>query len=313
MRDARRPAGNASVVRIGLIYTDADFYAGTGFDRAWTRALGELGCEVDVLAEAPASWAIEGVPTDRWALVIPHVLVEEVAAFAPTLRAATLLESAGVPLLNPVGALLASSDKLTTHGIWAAAGVEQPDTWDVDRLTAWPGEPDTPLVLKPSLCDGARHIALVGSLDEAREHVAAWREDEARGGERRGAALLQQWVAEPRCARIFATPQRTSQAYEKRRHPGALVTHGTVYPHVYDPPEAMASLAMRMVAALGGGLMGVDVLVDRDGRHLALEANAPFGFDVTDPGQARFVARCAVDHARALADGDGPVAALARR
>ncbi len=288
-------------MRIALLYTHADFYAGAGFDRAWATALAELGCEVDVLAEAPAAWALDGPPAGRWDLVVPHVLVEEVAAFAPTLRAAALLESAGVPLLNPVSALLASSDKLTTHAIWAAAGVDQPPTWDLDRLGAWPAAGGAPLVLKPSLCDGARHIALVRSLDEARAHVAAWREDEARGGERRGAALLQGWVAEPRCARIFATPHRTSQAYEKARRPGELVTHGTVYPHVYDPPEEMASLAMRMVAALGGGLMGVDVLVDGDGRHLALEANAPFGFDVTDPGQARFVARCAVDHARAHA------------
>ena len=37
--------------------------------------------------------------------------------------------------------------------------------------------------------------------------------------------------------------------------------------------------------------MGVDVLTDADGRHWALEANAPFGFDVTDPEQGRFVAR----------------------
>jgi hypothetical protein len=52
----------------------------------------------------------------------------------------------------------------------------------------------------------------------------------------------------------------------------------------------MAEFARRMVAAVGGGLMGVDVLTDAGGRHWALEANAPFGFDITDPGQRRFVA-----------------------
>ena len=145
-------------------------------------------------------------------------------------------------------------------------------------------------MLKPSLCDGARNIALVSSLAEARAIERAWRRDEAAGGERRGAAVLQDWVQEPRCVRLYATPERTSAAYEKSREPGALVTHGTVYPRVYAPPPAMASLARRMVAALGGGLMGVDILVDRDGRHLALEANGPFGFDVTDPEQGRFVA-----------------------
>jgi glutathione synthase/RimK-type ligase-like ATP-grasp enzyme len=61
----------------------------------------------------------------------------------------------------------------------------------------------------------------------------------------------------------------------------------------------MAELAQAMVAGLGGGLMGVDVLVARDGRLLALEANAPFGFDVTDPEQGRWVARAALARARA--------------
>jgi glutathione synthase/RimK-type ligase-like ATP-grasp enzyme len=56
----------------------------------------------------------------------------------------------------------------------------------------------------------------------------------------------------------------------------------------------MAELAQAMVASLGGGLMGVDVLVAQDGRLLALEANAPFGFDVTDPDQGRWVARAAL-------------------
>jgi glutathione synthase/RimK-type ligase-like ATP-grasp enzyme len=152
-------------------------------------------------------------------------------------------------------------------------------------------------VLKPAFCDGARHIALVHSLDQAREVERGWRADEAAGGERRGAALLQEWVAEPACVRLFATPTSTSLAYEKGRRPGELVTSGTVYPRVSEPPAAMAELAQAMVATLGGGLMGVDVLVAQDGRLLALEANAPFGFDVTDPEQGRWVARAALSAA----------------
>jgi glutathione synthase/RimK-type ligase-like ATP-grasp enzyme len=63
---------------------------------------------------------------------------------------------------------------------------------------------------------------------------------------------------------------------------------------VYEPPAELADLAQRMVGSLGGGLMGVDVLVEPSGRLLALEANAPFGFDVTDPEQGRWVARAAL-------------------
>ncbi len=286
-------------VRVLLAITDADFYEPTGYADAWCAALREDGAEVERLARVPPEWAQEGPPRGRWDLAVAHVLVEEVASFAPTMKLAAVLETSGVPLLNPLSSIVTSSDKLATHAAWAAHGLPQPATHDLAEVEAWPA--DGPMVLKPALCDGARHIALVHDLGEARAVEAQWREDERRGGERRGAALLQEWVEEPAVVRLFATPDRVSKAYEKSREPGEVVTHGTVYPRVYDAPPEMADLAKAMVATLGAGLMGVDVLVDRDGRHLALEANAPFGFDVTDPDQGRFVARAALDRVAAPA------------
>ncbi len=280
-------------MRVLLVITDSSHYAGTGFAEAWTEALERRGCEVERLARIQPAWAAHGPPRDAWQMAIPHVLVEEVAAFSETMRLASLLESAGVPLLNPLSAIVTSSDKLATHAVWAANGLRQPATMPLPEVTTWPA-PGGRMVLKPTLGDGARHIALVGSLDEARAVEAGWRADEASGGARRGAALLQEWIPEPSCVRLFATPEQTSPAYEKSRHPGALITHGTVYERIYAPPPAMAALARRMVATLGGGLMGVDILTDADGRHWALEANAPFGFDVTDPEQGDFVAGAAL-------------------
>jgi glutathione synthase/RimK-type ligase-like ATP-grasp enzyme len=280
-------------VRVLLVITDEDWYEDAGYAAAWVRALEEQGAEVERLARVPADWPVSGPPAGRYDLAIAHVLVEEVVAYAPTFALATLLEAAGVPLLNPVASLVASADKLVTHAVWAAAGVPQPAAWDLARVREWP-MPGRRMVLKPSLGDGARYIELVGDLDAASAVDRAWRAHEAAGGHRRGAALLQEWIAEPACARIFATPTDTSLVYEKSREEGALVTHGTVYPRVYEAPPEMAQLAQRMVAALGGGLMGVDVLVEPDGRLLALEANAPFGFDVTDPQQGRWVARAAL-------------------
>lgn len=284
-------------MRVLLVITDSPHYEGTGYREAWIAALEAEGASVDVLAAPPAAWPRCGVPAEAWDLAIAHVLVEEVVAFAPTLRLAALLEATGTPLLNPVGAILASSDKLATHAAWASAGLPQPRSWDLAAPPAWPTD-GRPLVLKPAYCDGARHISLVHGLDEARATEAAWRADEARGGERRGAAVLQEWLEEPTCLRLYATPWVVSKAYEKDRRPHALITHGTVYPRVTDPSPALASLARRAVAALGGGLMGLDVLVGADGRHALLEANAPFGFDVTDPEQGGFVARAALRLAR---------------
>ncbi len=281
-------------MHVALLMTDADFYAGLGYAQVWTAALREQGAEVTRLTGLPSEWARAGAP--RFDLVVPHVLVEEVAVVAPTLQAAAVLEAAGVPLTNRVGALLVSSDKLATAAAWSSAGLPQPRTWDLQAVTRWP-EPGRPLVLKPALCDGARHIVLVRDLDEARGAVQAWRDDEARGGERRGTALLQQWVEEPACLRLYATPESVSLAYQKGREPGALVTSGS-YSRALDPSPELAALAQQMVGTLGGGLMGVDVLVDADGRYLALEANAPFGFDVTDTEQGRWVAQAALGLAR---------------
>jgi glutathione synthase/RimK-type ligase-like ATP-grasp enzyme len=278
-------------VRVLLVITDAPWYEPTGYAAAWVQALEAEGATVERADGLPAGWAAGGPPA--YDLVVGHVLVEEVAVFAPTLQAVTALEAAGARLLNPVRALLASADKQVTAAVWAAAGLPQPRTVDLAAVDVWPAS-GRQLVLKPAFCDGARHIALVSSLEQAREVERAWRADEVAGGERRGAALLQEWVEEPACVRLFATPTSTSLAYEKGRQPGELVTSGTVYPRVYEPPPRMAELAQAMVASLGGGLMGVDVLVAQDGRLLALEANAPFGFDVTDPEQGRWVARAAL-------------------
>jgi [lysine-biosynthesis-protein LysW]---L-2-aminoadipate ligase len=249
----RTTPGYRERVGVLLVITDSPHYAGTGFAAGWTDALERQGCEVERLSAIPEQWALDGVPADRWELAIAHVLVEEVAACAPTMQLASLLESAGVPLLNPLRAIVTSADKLATHAAWAGHRLRQPATVPLDSVGRWP-RPGRPMVLKPALGDGARHIALVRGLAEARALQAAWRADERRGGERRGRALLQEWIAEPTCTRLYATPRRTSPAYEKDRRPGALVTHGTVYPRVREPPPAMADLARRMVAALGGGL-----------------------------------------------------------
>lgn len=283
-------------MRVLLVYTDADFYAGCGYDAAWRAALEAQGARVEQLAALPEAWARDGVPAGRYALAIPHVLVEEVAAFAPTLRLTAALEAAGVPLLNPVGAVLASTDKLATHAVWATAGLPQPATWDLEATSAWPA-PGRELLLKPSWCDAGRHIVRVADLATAREHVAAWRADEAAGGERRGTALLQEHVRGPRVLRLFATPDEASDVYEKDLAPGEVVSHGTVYRSRGPAPPELEQLARDMVASLGAGLLGVDVLVGEDGRAVALEANAPFGFDVTDPEQGAWIAAAALRRA----------------
>ena len=122
-------------MRVLLAITDEDFYEPTGYAEAWCRALRGEGAEVDRLARMPPEWALDGPPLDRWDLVIAHVLVEEVAAFAPTMKLASVLETAGVPLLNPLSAIVTSSDKQATHAAWAAHGPRRGPTLTAPRST----------------------------------------------------------------------------------------------------------------------------------------------------------------------------------
>ena len=206
---SRHAAGYSLAVHVALVITDAEWYEPTGYAAAWTEALQAQGCSVERLSRPPADWGSRGPDPDRYDLAVAHVLTEEVESFAPTMKVATVLEAAGVPLVNPVSALLASSDKLVTHAVWAAAGLPQPAAWDLadlERTATWPC-PGRPMVLKPSLGDGARHIELVHDLAEARRAAQAWRAWTDRDGKPRGAAVLQEWVAEPKCLRLFATPE----------------------------------------------------------------------------------------------------------
>ena len=281
-----------------MLHTSDPDYHDLGYAEGWRRCLRHNDVEPVIIGHVPTAWWLEGPPVDDYDLVIPHVLVEEVVEEAPLWQAAALLELSGARMLNPSHSLVAAGDKLVAAGIWAGHGIPQPRTWPLDDLDQWPVDSGRRLVLKPAFCDGARHVQLVGALEEAKEVCHSWREDEAEGGETRGRPLLQEWIEEPTVLRIFATQHTTSLAFEKLREPGDLITSGAYYPKKYDAPEEVVSLATRMVAALDGGLMGLDILVDREGRLLALEANGPFGFEWDDPDQAGWIARAAIAHAR---------------
>ena len=287
-------------MRIALVITDVDFYEDTRYAATLVDALRAEGAEVDRFARVPPAWLEHGPPAGRHDLAVAHVLVEEVVALGETMRVAGLLEAAGVPLVNPVGRprrlLRQAADARGVGGGRAAAAADlatsttstpgrRPDgRWCSSRR--WATAPAT-----------SRWSATSSRPPRSRPPGASTRR---RAVTVAGAGVLQEVVEEPRVLRAYATPTRTSLVYEKHRQEGGILSHGTTYARSYDAPPELAELTQRMVATLGGGLMGVDVLVDRDGRHLALEANAPFGFDVTDPEQGRWVARAVVDLARDL-------------
>lgn len=218
-----------------------------------------------------SDWCRYGIPP--FDLCIPWVMVRDVLApHRGRFALAQAIEAEGVPMLNRCAAIHLSSDKLASHLRWASASLPQPDTWlldDGDGVRF-----DEPMVLKPALSWGGKDVHRVSSMREAEEIAHGWASP----------AILQEEIEEAVCIRVIATPSRAFTAAEKLAQHGELVAaigQGAEARFI-EPEPALRALACRMVEALGGGLMGLDVLRKPNGRLIALEANVPFGFNTAN-------------------------------
>ena len=204
-----------------------------------------------------------------------------------------LLERRGVRVLNPATALVAAHDKLVTARRLAAAGVPAPATRHLALRPRRPLEElAPPLVLKPRFgswgvdvvrCDDVRGMLCTLTTLRTRpwfaQHgVLAQELIPPRGEDLR--VLVAGGVVVGAVRRIAAPGEwRTNVALGAVRRPAV-------------PPDAAATLAVAAAAAVGGDLVGIDLLPVDDG-WTVLEVNG------------------AVDFTHAYADGDVFEAALA--
>lgn len=195
----------------------------------------------------------------------------------PGLLELLLLERAGVPILNPAATLLAAHDKLRTAQVLARGRLPHPWTMHlppggtVPRLVA-------PAVLKPRFGSWGLDVFRCETAEELRRRL---REVRTRSWFRRHGALLQELVA-PRgydlrviVARgtVVGATERVAAAGEWRTN---ISLGGSRRPSV--PSATACALAEAAAAALGGDLVGVDLLPVDDG-YVIVELNAAVEFD----------------------------------
>lgn len=239
---------------------------------AWRQKLLEVGADAVIVGEDP----LELPEAD---LVVSHVLLSGNTPH-PVFRTAQRYEQRGTPLTNSTACLSVCADKWRTAQAWRAAGLAQPRTWLLEELSEWP---DVPVVFKPAFGESARGIRVVADRAAALAASAAFP----------GRAVLQEVIPTRSVLRVHATADEVLGAYARPAAPIA----GLATPDPDERPvpitEDLHRLATDAVRAVGGGLVGLDI-VDTGTGPVLLEANPPFLLPVHLPDLTARIVRAAL-------------------
>ena len=190
-----------------------------------------------------------------------------------------VLADRGVPTVNRIEVVENCGDKLRTSSLLQAAGVPTPDT----RVASTPEaalaaieELGYPVVLKPTVGSWGRLIARINDRDAAEaliEHKSTL------GSYQHSIFYVQRYVDKPeRDIRAFVAGGETICAiYRKAPHWVTNTARGASTANCPVTPE-LATLCRRAAEAVGGGLVAVDLVEDRDRGPLVLEVNHTMEF-----------------------------------
>jgi [lysine-biosynthesis-protein LysW]---L-2-aminoadipate ligase len=241
-------------------------------------------------------------PVRRWDAVLERS-ISQTRGLAVT----RVLDSWGVPTVNRHAVAATCASKLDTSAALEAAGVPTPATavaFSPEAALRAAEELGFPVVLKPVTGSWGRLLAKINDRDAAEalfEHKALL------GGPEHSVFYMQRHIDKPgRDIRAFVVGDEVVCAiYRESEH---WVTNTARGARTRDCPvdATLRRLSLSAAAAVGGGVLAIDLLEDRD-RLLVSEVNATMEFknsiDVTGvdiPGRV-------ADHVREVARG-APVA-----
>lgn len=262
------------------------------------EAFQRRGVEVEILHDRSTVMEV-GVPRgwERFDAVLMRALSHWQA-----LHAAQLLEDMGLPVINPAAVIHICADKLLTTAALARAGVPTPRVkvaFSPEGALQAIEEMGYPVILKPVLGSWGRLLARVNDRDAAE---ALLEHKEVLGGFAHGVYYIQEYIPKPgRDIRAFvvggeaiAAIYRTSEHWITNTARGGRASNCPITPELAD-------LCARAAAAVGGGVLALDIFEDPHRGLLVNEINhsmefrnsvEPTGVDI--PGAvADFVIRVA--------------------
>lgn len=234
------------------------------------------------------------------------VVLERSLSQTNALAALQVFEAWGLPTVNRYAVTALCNDKLSTSAALTAAGIPSPRTlvaFTAEAAIEAAEQIGYPVVLKPLTGSWGRLLARINDRDAAEalfEHKATL------GSHEHSVFYLQEHCDKPaRDIRVFVIDGEPICAiYRESEHWITNTARGAVTSNCPVTAD-IASLSRRASAAVGGGVLAVDLLEDSD-RLLVSEVNAGMEFrnsiDVTGvdiPGRvADFVLQVARTSAR---------------
>jgi [lysine-biosynthesis-protein LysW]---L-2-aminoadipate ligase len=260
-------------------------------------ALTHRGVEVDLVDDRELTLPLARVDR-RWDAVLERSLSQ-----TRGLALLRVFESWGIPTINRHAVAAVCASKLDTSALLEAAGVPTPETvvaFSPEAALLGAEELGYPVVLKPVTGSWGRLLARINDRDSAEalfEHKALL------GGPEHSVFYLQRHIDKPgRDIRAFVVGDEVVCAiYRESAH---WVTNTARGASTRNCPVdgTLGDLSLRAAAAVGGGVLAIDLLEDSD-RLLVSEVNATMEFrnsiDVTGVDIPGFVA----DHVREVARG----------
>lgn len=232
----------------------------------------------ELVVDSKDNWSAiyEGKALPKPDLIIPRTGSESDYFTLAVLRH---FEKQDVAMVNGPAAVEAVGDKLQTLQILAGAGLPIPKTIlgkfpiDVDVVERELGFPVVVKTLKGTRGDG---VLLCDSREQFNDLAKLL--DGAKPG---ADFIFQQYIksSHGRDVRVLVIDGQAVAAMERRSADGSFKSNISLggIGSCFDPPPAMADLAVRVARALGLDVAGIDILFDAEGYRIC-EANSSPGF-----------------------------------
>jgi glutathione synthase/RimK-type ligase-like ATP-grasp enzyme len=188
------------------------------------------------------------------------------------LAKAMVIESLGIPLLNSVRSILSCADKAVSVRLLQAAGLDVPESWTWSAGLSLPERPDG-WVVKPRVGAHQRAVEVFARRADAQRYLESCSSEQ----------LVQERIV-GRYWRVIATRERAVRTYTMPLDSRGVteLPDGVQRSVVERPHPELEAVGVAAVRALGGTMLGVDVIEDTAGRYWTLEGNAGFGFNLGD-------------------------------